>query len=74
MEPFFTNPETESRFESVDRFNVNVHFPKHYKGRLSDIPPTIGEKLIASGYKRIREKQKPPASSIAHADAYGPAM
>ncbi|MBV9989371.1 MAG: hypothetical protein JO301_16955 [Chitinophagaceae bacterium] len=56
MEPFFKNPETEAKYESVFMKDKDITIPGQYSGKLSAISPEIAQKLIDMEDNQVKAK------------------
>lgn len=63
--PFFTNPDTESRFEAPMGVDKTINVPGKYSGLLSEITPDVAEALIKMEDNQVSARKKPLAPAAA---------
>ncbi len=63
--PFFTNPDTEAKYEPCFGMDKVITLPGDYSGKLSGISPEQAQKLIDMGDNQVKARKKPlaPAGS-----------
>lgn len=61
--PFFTNPDTEAKYEPCFGMDKVITLPGEYAGKLSGISPEQAQKLIDMGDNQVKARKKPLLST-----------
>lgn len=68
---FFSNAETEAKFESVFGVDKRITLPGKYSGMLSNIPPDIAQALIDMKDNQVKAKTTTPVKTVTPAGPAG---
>lgn len=64
---FFSNPETEAKFEAPLGVDKTISIPGKYMGKLSNIPPDVAQAMVDMEDNQVKLRKKPLSTATGDA-------